>query len=107
MYTIISNSQWVTAPINYVSQVSFPSIIAPTAIQRIKEFAIDVFLKLRKTLTNFDPQSKELNLQPIAMISCLLLILIVFNSMLRKSHESIVPPSTPVKPIKNPSRLSK
>lgn len=107
MYTIISNSRWVTTPFNHVSQISFPSIIAPPAIQRIKEFIIDIFLKLRKTFTNFDPKSKELNLQPIAMVSCLLLILIVFNSMLRKSHESIVPPSTPMKPLKNPSRLLK
>lgn len=107
MYAIISSNQWMSVPLESIAQLPNSSIIACPTVQRIKEYIVNFFLKFRSTFTH-DAQSKDLNLLPIAMISCLSLILILFISMLRKPNDRFVAPPTPMKKmLKNPSRLSK
>lgn len=64
---------------------------------RVQEIVADIFSKIVAFFRSFNSQSKEINLKPIAMISCLSLVTLLLISIFRRRGESIIPPPTPMK----------
>lgn len=77
-------------------QSSLLNFIEYEETKRIKEIAASIFNRLSSFFSSFGSQSKEMNLKPLAMISCLSLIAILVISFLRKGEDSIFP-QTPMK----------
>ena len=64
---------------------------APTTIQRIKEIAGTIFLRLSEFLKSFQaPASNEGNLKTFALVSCLSLIALLVLSILRRRDPNLV-----------------
>lgn len=78
-------------------QTSLLNFIEYEETKRIKEIAASIFNRLSSFFSSFGSQSKEMNLKPLAMISCLSLIALLVISFLRKGEDSIIPPQTPMK----------
>lgn len=83
----------------YLEQLhtSFLNFVQQGQTNRIKEIAFDAFTKLSAFFRSFNNQSKEINMKPIAMISCLSLITLLIISIFRRREESIILPPTPMK----------
>ncbi len=82
------------APIHCVQQASYQvyhqlgfisltQLLASEQVQRVKGIALSTFEKFSSFLTKFKSPSNEINLKPIAMVSCLCLIAILVISMFR------------------------
>lgn len=96
------------APIHCVQQVGYQiydqlgltvptqlsQLLASQQVQRVKAIALDIFEKFSGFIKKFKSQSNEINLKPIAMISCLCLIAILVISMLRHCATRPLPPKT-------------
>jgi len=76
---------------------SFLNIIEQDQAKRIKEFIFNIFSKLNSFFSSFNSQSKEMNLKPIAMISCLSLVTLLVISIFRRRSDSLIPPPTPTR----------
>lgn len=71
-------------------QLTIPKqLLATTQAQRVKDVALVVFDRCSGFVKKFKGQSNEINIKPIAMISCLSLIAILIISVFR--HYAICP----------------
>lgn len=71
-------------------------VVAQAQTSRIKEIVLSIFSKVTSFFHSFNSHSTEVNLLPVAMISCLTLAGILVISIIRKYEKNTVMPSTPM-----------
>ncbi len=80
---------------NHICLPTFSPISPSEILNKIKDVAQTIFLKLRDFFKNSSNQNKEINLKAIAMVSCLSLIALLVISILRRRDGRLIPPPTP------------
>lgn len=83
-------------PYFYIRQSPFSQFLSSDQTKRIKEIALDCFIKASEFFAKFKLQSNETNIKAMAMISCLSLIALLVISMLRRRDHNLMPPPTPI-----------
>lgn len=98
MFAPIHCVQQVGYQIYYQLRLAVPTqltqLLASQQVQRVKAIALDIFEKFSGFIKKFKSQSNEIDLKPMAMISCLSLIAILVISMLRHCSIRSVPLKT-------------